>query len=187
MQSNTIRQADEAPVAQASQYATFVVDKLFFGLDVLSVQEVLREQPMTEVPLAPAEVEGLINLRGQIVTALDMRRRLGLPPRPKDQPAMNIVIQTPGGPVSLVVDAIGDVVQTGSARMEAPPENLAPATRELIRGIFNLDKRLLLILRPERTIELPQSCGPHRSPDNGHPNGNTLRDNHLDAGSVRSH
>lgn len=144
----------------AAQYATFFVDNLFFGVDVLNVQEVLREQPMTGVPLAPAEVEGLINLRGQIVTALDMRRRLGLDPRPPGKSPVNVVIQTPGGAVSLLVDEIGDVIETGAVRMEPPPANLAPATREVIHGIFNLEKRLLLVLQTERTVDLPS---PQRS------------------------
>lgn len=145
---------ESAEARLATQYATFFVDSLYFGVDVLNVQEVLREQPMTAVPLAPGEVEGLINLRGQIVTALDMRRRLSLPPRPTSQPAMNVVIQTPGGAVSLLVDGIGDVIETGNARIEAPPENLAPATRELMRGIFNFEDRLLLVLDAERTVDL---------------------------------
>src|ERR1700677_839747 len=78
----------------ARQFATFFVADLFFGVDVLHVQEVLRFQQMTGVPQAPDVVEGLINLRGQIVIAIDMRRRLGLPPRPGDQTPMNMVVRT---------------------------------------------------------------------------------------------
>ena len=81
----------------AGQYATFFVDGLFFGIDVLQVQEVLRYQEMTRVPLAPAVIEGLINLRGQIVTAVDMRRRLKLPPRADGQTPMNTVVRTEEG------------------------------------------------------------------------------------------
>jgi purine-binding chemotaxis protein CheW len=94
----------------SGQYSTFFVADLFFGVDVLRVQEVLRYQQMTRIPQAPAVVAGLINLRGQIVIAIDMRRRLGLPPRPGDQSPMNIVVRTDDGAVSLLVDEIGDVL-----------------------------------------------------------------------------
>ena len=91
----------------SGQFSTFFVADLFFGVDVLRVQEVLRFQQMTHVPQAPGVIEGLINLRGQIVTAIDLRRRLGLPPRSGDQMPMNMVVRTDDGAVSLLVDEIG--------------------------------------------------------------------------------
>lgn len=136
------------------QYATFLVDGLFFGVEVLQVQEVLRYQQMTRVPLAPGVVEGLINLRGQIVTALDMRRRLRLPPRPEGKAPMNAVVRTAGGAVSLLVDEIGDVVEVDAGAFEQPPDNVDPSARELLRGVYKLKDRLLLILDTERTIDL---------------------------------
>src|SRR5271155_3083524 len=87
----------------SQQFSTFFVADLFFGVDVLNVQEVLRFQPMTPVPQAPGVIEGLINLRGQIVTAIDMRRRLGLSPRAGDKSPMNMVVRTADGAVSLLV------------------------------------------------------------------------------------
>src|SRR5579875_3258105 len=96
--------------AGTRQFATFFVDGLFFGVDVLDVQEVLRYQEMTSVPLAPEVITGLINLRGQIVTALDLRRRLNLKPRADEDEPMNAVIRTKDGVVSFLVDEIGDVV-----------------------------------------------------------------------------
>src|ERR1700728_3635418 len=90
----------------SGQFATFFVADRFFGVDVLRVQEVLCFQHMTCVPGASEVVEGLINLRGQIVTAIDMRRRLRLPPRPEGQTPMNMVVRTEGGAVSLLVDEI---------------------------------------------------------------------------------
>jgi purine-binding chemotaxis protein CheW len=137
-----------------SQYATFVVDDLFFGIDVLRVQEVLRYQEMTRIPLAPMVAEGLINLRGQIVTALDMRRRLGLSPRTANRLPMNLVVRTEEGPVSLLVDEIGDVLQLESSDFEPAPDNLAPAARELVQGVYKLKDRLLLVLDPDRTLEV---------------------------------
>jgi purine-binding chemotaxis protein CheW len=137
----------------SGQYATFFVADLFFGVDVLRVQEVLQFQHMTRVPRAPGIVEGLINLRGQIVIAIDMRRRLGLPPRPPDQTPMNVVVRTADGAVSLLVDEIGDVLDLDPAAYERPPQNLDPAAREIICGIYKLKDRLLLVLDAQRTAD----------------------------------
>jgi purine-binding chemotaxis protein CheW len=142
-------------MAQASaQFSTFFVADLFFGVDVLRVQEVLRFQQMTRVPQAPEVIEGLINLRGQIVTAIDMRRRLRLAPRDGGQTPMNMVVRTDEGAVSLLVDEIGDVLDVDETTYERPPENLDPAARELILGVYKLKDRLLLVLDAERTTEL---------------------------------
>lgn len=138
----------------AGQFATFLVADLFFGVDVLRVQEVLRFQSMTRVPLAPEVIEGLINLRGQIVTAIDLRRRLHLPPRVSGEAPMNLVIRTDEGAVSLLVDEIGDVLDVEAAAFEPPPENLDPAARDLIRGVYKLKDRLLLVLDTDRTADL---------------------------------
>src|SRR3954454_4627156 len=106
-------------MADEHQYCTFYLDGSYFGLDVLHVQEVIRHQEMTRVPLAPPVVRGLINLRGQIVTALDLRRRLELPDRPADQPPpVNVVVRTDDGAVSLLVDDIGDVLVVDEALFE---------------------------------------------------------------------
>jgi purine-binding chemotaxis protein CheW len=141
-------------VQSSGQFSTFFVADLFFGVDVLNVQEVLRFQPMTPVPQAPEVIEGLINLRGQIVTAIDMRRRLGLPPRAGDKSPMNMVVRTSDGAVSLLVDEIGDVLDMDDATYERTPENLDPSARELIRGVYKLRDRLLLVLDAERTVEV---------------------------------
>src|SRR5580700_4417150 len=137
-----------------SQYCTFFVDGHYFGLDVLKVQEIIRYQEMTRVPLAPPVVRGLINLRGQIVTALDLRRRLELHDRPADQLPVNVVVHTDDGAVSLLVDEIGDVLEVPEKAFERPPETLEGTARELIRGAYKLEDRLLLILDIERTVDL---------------------------------
>ncbi len=136
----------------SAQYATFLVDDLFFGIDVLRVQEVLCYQTMTRVPLAPVVAEGLINLRGQIVTAIDMRRKLGLPPRPAGLLPMNMVVCSEDGPVSLLVDEIGDVVQPEAGTFEPPPDNAPKASREMLQGVYKLPNRLLLALDPDRVL-----------------------------------
>jgi purine-binding chemotaxis protein CheW len=136
------------------QFSTFFVGDMFFGVDVLNVQEVLRFQPMTPVPQAPRVIEGLINLRGQIVTAIDMRRRLGLPPRTGDKASMNMVVRTSDGAVSLLVDEIGDVLDMDAVNYERPPTNLDPVAGELIRGVYKLKDQLLLVLDEEKTVDL---------------------------------
>jgi purine-binding chemotaxis protein CheW len=140
-----------------SQFATFFVADLFFGVDVLCVQEVLRFQQMTRVPQAPEVIEGLINLRGQIVTAIDMRRRLRLPPRADNQTPMNMVVRTEDGAVSLLVDEIGDVLDLDASAYERPPENLDDGASELILGVYKLKDRLLLVLDAEKTVDLATS------------------------------
>jgi purine-binding chemotaxis protein CheW len=132
---------------------------LFLGVEVLKVQEVIRYQEMTRVPLAPNMIQGLINLRGQIVTAIDLRRRLELPPRPEGQLPMNVVVRSDDGAVSLLVDEIGDVVEIQDEAYERPPETLKGLGRELITGVYKLKERLLLILDTERTVSLPGTYG----------------------------
>jgi purine-binding chemotaxis protein CheW len=134
------------------QYCTFFVGGLFFGVEVMKVQEVIRYQQLTSVPLAPPEIGGLINLRGQIVTAVRMRKRLGLPDREDDELPMNIVLTGSHGPVSLLVDEIGDVLEVQSEDFEAPPETIADEVRGLITGIFKLEGKLMLVLDTESAI-----------------------------------
>ena len=121
---------------------------------MLKVQEVIRYQGMTRVPLAPATIQGLINLRGQIVTAIDLRRRLELPPRDGEQLPMNVVVRSDDGAVSLLVDEIGDVVEIQDDIYEHPPETLKGVGRELVQGVYKLKERLLLILDTEKTVNL---------------------------------
>jgi purine-binding chemotaxis protein CheW len=148
----------ETAKAQLSgQLSTFYVDDLFFGVDVLHVQEVLRYQEMTPVPQAPDIVEGLINLRGQIVTAIDLRRKLLLSEREGGKEPMNIVVRTTDGAVSLLVDEIGDVLDVEAATYERPPDNLSGSARELIRGVYKLKDQLLLVLDTEKASE---ACTP---------------------------
>lgn len=139
-----------------TQYCTFHLDNLFFGVEVHKVQEVIRYQEMTSVPLASVVVRGLINLRGQIVTAIDLRRRLELKPRPEGQLPMNVVVRTDDGPMSLLVDEIGDVLEMNADNFERPPETLKGVARELIRGAYKLKDRLLLTLDTERAVQLTQ-------------------------------
>ncbi len=155
--------SESAAEQTSGQFSTFFVADLFFGVDVLDVQEVLRAQQMTAVPRAPDVVEGLINLRGQIVTAIDMRRRLHMPPQEDDRPSMNMVIRTADGAVSLLVDEIGDVLDMDASAYERPPQNLDPAAREIIRGVYKMKDGLLLVLDTEKTIEVDSNSAPRNS------------------------
>jgi len=141
-----------------TQLCTFCVDDLLFGVDLNVVQEVIRLQDITPVPLAPTVVEGLINLRGQIVTAIDMRKRMGLLPQSNRAAAINIVVRHEDGILSLLVDDIGDVVDVDQSAFEMPPATLAPASRVLIDGVYKLESRLLLLLNTQRAVRVdPQS------------------------------
>ncbi len=136
------------------QFCTFRLDSHLFGLDVLDVQEIIRQQSVTSVPLAPRMVRGLINLRGRIVTVIDLRLRLGLEERVLDHPAVNVVVRCAGGATSLMVDEIGDMTSCPEAGREGPPETLRGAIRELITGVYKLSDQLLLVLDTERTIDI---------------------------------
>jgi purine-binding chemotaxis protein CheW len=125
---------------------TFTLDGALYGVDVRRVQEARRPQPRTVVPLAPAEIAGLVNLRGQLVTAIDLRRRLDLPPLPSGTEPMMVVVQVAGEPISLFVDEVSDVVDVTEDDFEAPPETLDARVRDLVRGAYKLADRLLLAL-----------------------------------------
>lgn len=140
-------------MTQPRQLCTFYLDSLYWGIEVTRVQEVIRYQEMTRVPLAPAHVRGLINLRGQIVTAIEMRTRLGLSPRSEDQLPMNVVIRTDEGGISLLVDEIGDVVEVSDDTFEPAPATVRVASRELLRGVYKLERKLLLQLDAERLLD----------------------------------
>jgi purine-binding chemotaxis protein CheW len=141
-------------MASARQLCTFYVGDGYFGIPVEQVQEVVRPQPITPVPLAPKVVRGLINLRGQILTAIDLRYRLGLGEPGDPAKLMNVVVRTDDSPVSFLVDEIGEVLDVDEDCFENPPETLQGEMRELIGGAYKLDGRLLLALSAERTISI---------------------------------
>lgn len=134
------------------QFCTFYLDNYYFGIEVRQVQEIIRFQEITPVALAPAVVKGLINLRGQIVTAVDLRRLLELPDREPGQVPMNIVVRTPLGAFSLLVDRIGDVLELSDGSFETPPDNLEGMARELIQRAYKLDGVLLLTMEIEKVV-----------------------------------
>jgi purine-binding chemotaxis protein CheW len=148
-------------VSNAQQFCTFYVDRQFFGVPVQQVQEVIRYQEMTRVPLVPRVIRGLINLRGQIVVAIDLRRRLNAPERPADQLPMNVVVRTADGALSLLVDEIGDVLEVQEETYERPPETLQGIARELVLGVHKLPSGLLLILDTEKAVNVAEMDALH--------------------------
>jgi purine-binding chemotaxis protein CheW len=144
-------------MAQTQQFCTFYLDKLMFGVELGKVQEVIRYLEITEIPLAPRVVSGLMNLRGQIVTAMDLRRRLDLPDRPEGAHPMNVVIRSGDGAVSLLVDEIGDVVEVTEDSFERPPETLQGNVREVILGVHKLEKQLMHVLNTEKACETSET------------------------------
>jgi purine-binding chemotaxis protein CheW len=142
--------ADESPLSVCS----FMAGGLLCGLPVEEVQEVLLDTRVTPVPRAHPAVSGLINIRGVIVPALDLRRRLQLAPRTGADEPMHVVMLTGSGPVSLLVDAIQDVTDVPRALLAPPPDNLHGVAREFVRGVLKLDGALLLLLDPAGLVAL---------------------------------
>lgn len=138
------------------QLCTFYVNGFYFGVDVLRVQEVIKYQKMTPVPVSPAVVKGLINLRGQIVIAVDMREKMGMPPRENQQLPMNVVVHSDEGAISLLVDKIGDVIEVDDKDLEAPPDSLYGVNRDLLLGVYKLPKTLLLSMNVDEAINICQ-------------------------------
>lgn len=133
-------------MANTQQFCTFFLQDQCFGVPVEQVQEVIRYQEMTRVPLGPDVVRGLINLRGQIVMAIDLRRRFGMHEREESELPMNVVVRTEDGAVSFLVDEIGDVIEVKEEDFEQAPDSLRGRTGALIRGVYKLPKRLLVVL-----------------------------------------
>jgi len=140
-------------VSGTRQLSSFTVDDGLFGLDVEHVQEVIRTPRITPVPLAPPAVLGLANLRGQVVTVLDLRARLGLEPRPEPG-AITVVVRHDGEVVGLVADAPGDVLEVSADQQDPPPEALTGPPADLISGTCRLPDRLLLVLDVEQAVRV---------------------------------
>ena len=153
-----------------AQYCTFWAAGNYFGVHVRDVQEVLRYQEMSAAPCAPGAVYGLINLRGQIVTAIDLRARLGLAPRPEDALPMNVVVRSRGEVVSLLVDDIGDVIDTGDIRVEPTPPTVPACIRDAVTGVIPLPEAILLLLDADITGDIaatPDVTSKTRTPGDG--------------------
>lgn len=130
------------------------IGRQVFGVPVLQVQDVIAQTDINLVPLGPPEVAGLLNLRGRIVTAVDMRRRLGMEPRRPEDGLMSVIVDRNGELYALLVDDVGDVLWLPQDAQEPVPVTLSAHWRALCRGLFRLDEELLLVLRVEDILAL---------------------------------
>lgn len=138
-------------------YVTIWLDGQMCGIPVLEVHDVLSRQTITEVPLAPAAVAGVLNLRGQIVTAINLRKRLNLPDREDSSEEMNIVVEYQNEPYSLIIDKVGDVLSLSEEAFEKNPVTLEACWQSVSNGIFRLDEELLVILDIEKLLSFGEA------------------------------
>ncbi len=139
------------------EYVTMTIGGQWFGIPVLSVQDVLGPQQIAMIPLAPSEVAGSLNLRGRIVTAIDPRVRLGLPDREEGATVMSVVVEHIGELYSLLIDQVGEVLKLPTSRFEQNPASLDQRWRDLSSGIYRLDDRLLIVIDIDRLLNFNDS------------------------------
>lgn len=138
--------------SDSEEFVTVMIGDQWFGIPVLTVQDVLGPQHIAPIPLAPPEVAGSLNLRGRIVTALDPRVRLGLPKRDDEKSGMSVVVEHEGELYSLLIDTVGDVLNLPADRFERNPTTLDTRWREISAGIYRLDERLLIVMDVARLL-----------------------------------
>lgn len=146
-----------AESATQGMFVTMTVAGQLFGIPVLKVQDVLGEQTIAHVPLAPPEVLGSLNLRGRIVTAIDARTRLGLPPRGDGDQSMSVVVEHDNELYSLVIDRVGEVLSLPASDFERNPSTLDPRWQEVSDGIYRLEGMLLVVIDVARFLRLDQA------------------------------
>ncbi|MFM2128601.1 MAG: hypothetical protein RL477_147 [Pseudomonadota bacterium] len=134
------------------EFVTVTIHGQVFGIPVLQVQDVLGPQKINRIPLAPAEVAGSLNLRGRIVTAIDVRRRLGLPPYEGQEGGMSVVVEHNTELYSLIIDEVGEVLRLPVSDFERNPANLDPLWRDVTAGIYQLDGKLMVVLDIDRLL-----------------------------------
>lgn len=139
-------------------FVTMFIEGQLFGIPVLVVQDVLGPQKITRIPLAPPEVAGSLNLRGRIVTAIDVRMRLQLPRKKAEMgEGMSVVVDMRGELYSLRVDQVGEVLSLPAAKFERNPPTLDPLWREFSTGIYRLEEKLLVVLDVPRLLDFTKS------------------------------
>lgn len=144
-------------VAESDEFVTLTIADQLFGIPVLQVQDVLSSHKVARVPLSGGEVAGSINLRGRIVTVIDIRKRLGLPPRMEDGPGMTVVVEHDGELYSLMIDSVGEVMNIPVDCYERSPATLDPVWREYSEGVYRLENGLLIVLSVERLLDFGSS------------------------------
>jgi purine-binding chemotaxis protein CheW len=145
---------NSAPDGSITEYVTTVIGGQLFGLPISRVQDVFMPQRLTRVPLASRDVAGVLNLRGRIVTAIDMRARLGLQKRDDDRPAMAVGVDLRGESYGLLIDSIGEVLKLPDSGCEVNPVNLDPRMAKMSAGVHRLDGHLMVVLDVDRVLEM---------------------------------
>jgi purine-binding chemotaxis protein CheW len=151
------RQSTDLAAPETQDYVTMYIEGQLFGIPVLTVQDVLGPQKITRIPLAPREVAGSLNLRGRIVTAIDVRLRLGLPRRSEEKQGMSVVVDMGGELYSLMVDQVGEVLSLPEAKFERNPPTLDPMWREFSAGIYRLEDKLLVVLDVAKLLDFSKN------------------------------
>lgn len=141
----------------SQDYVTVILDGQLLGIPVLAVHDVLNQQRITKIPLSEEWVAGVLNLRGRIVTAIDLRVRLGLPPRAEGEKSMSVVVEHNEEPYSLQIDRVGEVLSLSDELFEKNPITLDQRWREISKGIYRLDKELMAVLDVEKLLEIETS------------------------------
>jgi purine-binding chemotaxis protein CheW len=139
------------------EFLTFTVNRQLFGLPLAGIDDVLAARPLTPVPLAPPEVAGSLNLRGRIITAIDVRRRLGMPAMVAGAKHMSIVTEHDGELFNLVVDQVGEVIAVGDAQYEENPVTLDAGWRRFSAGIYRLDDGLMVVLNVDPLLDIVEA------------------------------
>lgn len=138
------------------QICTFFLNDIYFGIEIEDVQEIIRQQPLTQIPLSPPDICGLMNLRGQVIPVVDLACRLGMRStscRIEEQTTYNVIVKTTDDVVSFVIDAIGDVLQCPLDTFEPPPATLDTSTRSFLKGAYKLDHNFLLVFNTEKILD----------------------------------
>jgi len=149
-----MKQTGSSSEGSITEYVTIMIGEQLFGLPIARVQDVFMPERLTRVPLASSEVAGVLNLRGRIVTAIDMRARLGLPKADAQRPAMAVGVDLRGESYGLLIDSIGEVMKLPDADRETNPVNLDPRLAKMASGVHRLDGQLMVVLDVDRVLEI---------------------------------
>ncbi len=154
LESVASRQVDVVGGKDVQDFVSFTIDKQMFGVPILKVQDILKPVSIASIPLAPPEIKGSINLRGRIVTVIDVRVRLGLEPREESSDSMGVTVEQHQDLYTLLVDKIGDVVSLSNDKFEKNPGTLDATWREFASGVYRLDKNLMVVLDVDRLLDI---------------------------------
>lgn len=152
--SAQLKMPSEESKGENAMFVTMRIDRQLFGVPVKYVRDVLREQKVTPIPLAPKEVAGSLNLRGRIVTVMDLRKRLQLADKQEGEQGMFVVVEHKNELYSLIVDSVGDVLTVSASAIEKAPGNMGSAWRDVSSGIYKLEGELLMVIDVETLLQL---------------------------------